>query len=466
MKKVAVIGLDGMSWKILDKLFKWKVLPNLQEIAGKSVKGTLPSAIPPESAPAWTSIATGVNPGKHGIFGFTRPTENYDNTSILSSRDVKYLRIHEMVAVQNLKSVCVNQLLTYPIRKIQESFVITDWLSPEITYSPEIRQFARNYQGPSLGRPSPLLKKDWDAEYAEVSSRVDTVNKLLQKVNWDLFWVIYSEPDHLFHRYYDLVMKRDRRLMRLLTKIDETFGLVKEITDLLVVVSDHGFGKFRYGVYPNTFLEKLGVAERAQRQVIKDISCHRQVEEQKRQFPLPEGLYKYLSAVPSPVEFVLLRTYRQLLKKANIKARMTTHIDPKASKAFAHGFGIHVKEKQLINYIVSALKKEPFIGGIWKKEELYDGKQLEAMPDLIIVPNFNSGFAFRGDVISPKSVVRRSFPAHHPDGIIIIHKNGVQQSWIRGTTVFDIVPTILDFLGLDIPEDTDGNVITLPKEQA
>ena len=158
MKRAALIGLDGMSWGILKKLFRWGVMPNLEELTEKSMRGTLRSTIPPESAPAWTSIATGVNPGKHGVFGFTRPTKDFSDAEILSSRNVKYLRIHEIVASQNLKSICVNQLLTYPIKKIEGAYVITDWLSPEIKWSTEIEEYAKDYRGPTLGNPLPLLR--------------------------------------------------------------------------------------------------------------------------------------------------------------------------------------------------------------------------------------------------------------------------------------------------------------------
>jgi predicted AlkP superfamily phosphohydrolase/phosphomutase len=464
MKKVVVIGLDGMSWGILDKLFKWKVLPNLQEIAEKSIKGTLPSTIPPESAPAWTSMATGVNPGKHGIFGFTKPSKDFNNVEIVNSRDVNYLRIHEMVAIQNLKSVCVNQLLTCPIKKIKGSYVITDWLSPEIKYSPEIKQYAKDYNGPTLGRQPPLLRKDWDTEYAEVSSRVDVVNKLATKIDWNLLWVIYSEPDHLFHRHYDLVVKKDKRVLRLFSKIDETFGVIKDIADLIFVVSDHGFKKFKYAVYINTYLEELGLAKRISQQTIKNISCQRELDEAKLQFNLPKSFYTYLSRLPESIELVLLKIYKQLLK-ANIRAKLRTHINPKSSKVFAHGFGIYVKEKELIEHIILALKEQRFIGGVWRKEDLYNGKQLEAMPDLVILPDFEGSFALRGDVIMPKSVMRRDFYNHHPDGIIIVYNREFQRpSWMDGLKIYDVVPTILSFLGLEIPENTDGEAIDLRKK--
>ncbi len=460
MKKVAVIGLDGMSWTILDRLFNWKVMPNLEKIALNSLRGVLRSTIPPESGPAWTSIATGVNPGKHGIFGFTKPTADYDDTVIMSSRDVQYLRVHEMVALQGLKSVCVNQLLTYPIKRIPGSFVITDWLSPEIKYSPEIEQYAKNFCGPTLGKPLPLIRRNWDSEYSDVSSRVDTINKLLQEVDWNLFWAVYSEPDHLFLRFFDMVMKRDERLTRLLTKIDETFGIVKDFADLLIVVSDHGFGKYSQGIYPNTFLERQGLVRKMKRRRMKEIVCQRQVDEPRAKFLLPEPLYKYLSAMPSQVERLFLKIYKQLVK-ADLRVKLTTHVDPRRSLAFAHGFGIFVKRKELIDYIVSILKNEEFIGGVWKKDEIYTGKQLKAMPDLIIIPNFKGNYALRGDVIAPKTVVRRNFASHNPDGIVIINKSGLQPSWTKSIKIYDIVPTVLDFLGLEIPEDTDGKVIDL-----
>ncbi len=462
MKRVAVIGLDGMPWDILNKLFEWNIMPNLRELSLRSTKGILKSTIPPESGPAWTSIATGVNPGKHGIFGFTKPSKDFGNLRILNSHDVKYLRIHEMVAIQNLRSICVNQLLTYPLRKIKGSSVISSWLSPEIKYSSDIEACAKDYRGPTLHLKT-QAKEDWNAEYSDLASRVDTINMLLQDFDWDLFWAVYSEPDHLFHRYFDMVMKKDKRVLRLFSKIDETFGVVKDLVDLLIVLSDHGFKKFNYGVYINTYFKEQGLAKRVPQQTISGVSCQRGLNQPRFQFDVPRSLYRILSKLPSSIELALFEIYKQILR-ADIKANLRTHVDPKSSRAFAHGYGIYAKEKGSIDPIISLLKKQRFIGGVWRREDLYKGKQLDAMPDIVILPDFEGSFALRGDVIMPKPVLRRTFSSHHPDGIIMLHDSNLQEeAWKDRLRVYDVVPTILSYLGLETPKDADGKVIDLVK---
>ena len=69
--KVLVIGLDGASYDIIRTAMiqgKMPFLKNLFEKKRNIVK--LRSTIPSSTAPSWTSMMTGVNPGKHGIYDF------------------------------------------------------------------------------------------------------------------------------------------------------------------------------------------------------------------------------------------------------------------------------------------------------------------------------------------------------------------------------------------------------------
>ena len=49
--------------------------------------------------------------------------------------------------------------------------------------------------------------------------------------------------------------------------------------------------------------------------------------------------------------------------------KLTANINPTESIAFANGFGIYVKQKEYVDYTSSRLKEQPFIGGVWKREE-------------------------------------------------------------------------------------------------
>lgn len=71
-KKVLVIGIDGMDPKIASRLMDEGLLPNFARLRGNGDYTTLSTSLPPDSPVAWTSIATGSNPGKHGMFDFIR----------------------------------------------------------------------------------------------------------------------------------------------------------------------------------------------------------------------------------------------------------------------------------------------------------------------------------------------------------------------------------------------------------
>ncbi|MBU4503004.1 MAG: alkaline phosphatase family protein [Nanoarchaeota archaeon] len=71
-KKILLIGIDGMDPKITDQLIKQGKLPNFQKLKEQRTYTTLGTSLPPHSPVAWTTIATGTNPGKHNIFDFIR----------------------------------------------------------------------------------------------------------------------------------------------------------------------------------------------------------------------------------------------------------------------------------------------------------------------------------------------------------------------------------------------------------
>jgi predicted AlkP superfamily phosphohydrolase/phosphomutase len=69
-KRVVVLGLDGLEPTIVERLMSEGRLPNLSRLREQGSYSSLGTTFPPLSPVAWSSFATGANPGKHNIFDF------------------------------------------------------------------------------------------------------------------------------------------------------------------------------------------------------------------------------------------------------------------------------------------------------------------------------------------------------------------------------------------------------------
>lgn len=112
-KKAIVIGLDGLEPSIVDTLIAQGELPNLAKIRAAGVYTRLQTTYPAQTPVAWSSFATGTNPGGHGIFDFIcRDPQTY-LPDVALSRFEAPKNIFSQPRVANLrKGVPVWQVLT------------------------------------------------------------------------------------------------------------------------------------------------------------------------------------------------------------------------------------------------------------------------------------------------------------------------------------------------------------------
>jgi predicted AlkP superfamily phosphohydrolase/phosphomutase len=68
--KVAILGLDGLDWVLVDEIVAAGSMPTLAALIDEGVRGDLRSIRPPKSPVVWTSMATGRLPSVHGITDF------------------------------------------------------------------------------------------------------------------------------------------------------------------------------------------------------------------------------------------------------------------------------------------------------------------------------------------------------------------------------------------------------------
>jgi predicted AlkP superfamily phosphohydrolase/phosphomutase len=90
IKKVIIIGLDGLEPKIVESLIAAGELPNLARLRARGGLARVATTYPAQTPVAWSTFATGTNPGGHGIFDFLRRTpESYLPDSALSRYEQK-----------------------------------------------------------------------------------------------------------------------------------------------------------------------------------------------------------------------------------------------------------------------------------------------------------------------------------------------------------------------------------------
>ena len=75
--RILYVGMDGLDPQLLDTFMEKGYLPNFKKLAAEGSFKRLSTSNPPQSPVAWTSMATGKNPGKHGVFDFIHRDNNY-----------------------------------------------------------------------------------------------------------------------------------------------------------------------------------------------------------------------------------------------------------------------------------------------------------------------------------------------------------------------------------------------------
>ena len=69
-KKAIVVGLDGLEPRIVEPMLRAGGLPNLARVRAQGGYSRLGTTYPALTPAAWSTFATGTNPGGHGIFEF------------------------------------------------------------------------------------------------------------------------------------------------------------------------------------------------------------------------------------------------------------------------------------------------------------------------------------------------------------------------------------------------------------
>lgn len=125
-KKLIILGFDGLSPEIIEPMMEEGKLPNFSRLKEKGSYRHLTTTNPSQSPVAWAGFATGMNPGKHGIFDFIiRSPKTYGlDLSLSNIRDGKPRKVikskcfWEYTSEKKIPTVILACPLTFPPYKI------------------------------------------------------------------------------------------------------------------------------------------------------------------------------------------------------------------------------------------------------------------------------------------------------------------------------------------------------------
>lgn len=126
--KTLILGLDAFDPVIFEHLLEQGKMPNLSKFVEKEKYARFQVTNPPQSEVSWTSIATGLNPGDHGMFDFVHrdPATYTLHVSLLPTGrglgGVQFVRPHQartifdMAADQGYPATSLWWPATFPAR--------------------------------------------------------------------------------------------------------------------------------------------------------------------------------------------------------------------------------------------------------------------------------------------------------------------------------------------------------------
>lgn len=494
-QKIFIIGIDGGTWDVLDPLIEEGLMPNLEKLVKEGVCGVLESTRPPETAPAWTTFQTGVNPGKHGIYEFNNYKHGTYQTWFVNSRAIPLQTIWQISGEQGKKVIAVNVPVTYPPYEVNGCLVsgmLTPSTKSTFTYPESLSKeiFARvpGYKIITTQEIFNLkgIKHFLDELKDTERKRTQVMKYLIQRHPWHLGMIHYQSVDVLQHALFWYLDPENslydpqkhaliKDFFRVLDNcIGELLTLLPPSTQI-IVMSDHGSIPVRKMIHLNVLLSQHGW-----------LNVH------KRDFK-----HKFMQ---SSAAFILgldkFNIHRLVLgrKRRKVRERIIegSLIDWSRTKAFViNGWtygNIHINLKgrekagiipieeyeELRNDIIKALyelKDSDGIGvvkRVYTKEELYRGPFRKDAPDIIVEPK--TGYEFSSSIFQRKSVFKELKPRrghlgnHSLEGIFAFHGDVIRSDKSKGKKVnkahiVDLFPTILYMQGLKIPDYTDGKIL-------
>lgn len=469
MAKVFVLGVDGGSFQLINSFVEQGYLPVFQKMIEGGAYGRFVSTVPPHTAPGWTSIMTGVHTGTHGVYQFWKTNGEDYIGGFQGSEDWRSPSLWEILNAYNLKTAVVNVPMTHPPKKLN-GFMISWPLSKTLNYSYPRTLLKEVMDAGCRWYPDLYLMYTGQQDYLQKAlditrDRVKTLQYFIQNKEWDLCMAVFPEVDRISHFYWNYMdagspyYKEDASLkyaiLDIYREVDRAMGKIVELLPkdtLFVSMSDHGFRRGTINFNIDSFLVEKGymvlnktdVVVQEQQSGYENNFNWFMTQDHGQGYEVDWGRTKFYIAAPGSygVNFNLLGRQREGVVRENEKEKL-----------------FHQLKKDLLA-LRHPHKDIPLFVDVVLGEEIYKGKASEYAPDIMLIP-YDYGVMVDhhlkpGEIFSEPE----QKGMHCRDGYILFYGEGISKGKrIEYSEVTDFLPTLLVYLGIDIPEYIEGKEI-------
>lgn len=484
--RVFILGVDGLTFRVLDPLFERGYLPNFRRLREEGTWGILKSTIPPISPLAWAAISTGLRPAKHGLFDFWDfYLEDGMLTANLVTRRKSGKAIWELFSECGKKAIVLNVPLTYPPDPVNGIMVSGGAPRREASFvypsdfQARLFDIAPNYNV-SIVDEMQVSQSPIDCVLEATEARIKVLEFLLEQ-EWTLFFGVFTGADYIQHRLWSALMKLDSRVLEYYQQIDAALGMIMSelrAGDVLLVISDHGFRGASQKFYINRYLERMGFLRVRPSYHLRSTVQVGWLNARLRVGPLLSRLGLKDPNVSLWNRFQRIRRRQEVppppptLELAKIDWLRTRACVPSGSGVLGGYADVFLLPTDIgtpstemlaadLEKLVNPETGQPVAQVLSTTDDLIgQGPHCHRWPHLILLSAHDCLFPIDigGGRLFEK--LDRPIGVHDSDGVLLAWGGGAKTRFeVTSATVYDIMPTALYAAGLPIPNDVDGRVL-------
>ena len=506
--KAIVIGLDALTPSLVVRWSEEGLLPNISRFLTDGAWGSMRSVPNRNSAPAWSSMVTGLNPGKHGIYYFTEDEPGSYGFHYINGSFRRGDPLWRTLSREGHRVGIANVPISYPADEVN-GFLLAGMDAPGVdderfAHPPEIREEVMSASGGRYqvhGFQTLLVDPERRDEgirklHEAIDARTDTFVHLIETQGLDVFMGVYTEPDVIQHFFWRHMEEPEgypeahvTAIRDVYVHLDEVVGRLTEAAGpdaLVMLISDHG-ARRDDGLARSlpSWLEQLGLLS------------------YKQQGGRGGGLlgrlyFRLAKSLPSRTKQKLAARFPQLRSKVE-GALSHSGIDWAHTKAYTDGkrpeIWINATEarpqgivgpdtydavceqiRRELTTPTSVITGKPIVTSVLRRDEAYSGPFVELSPDLVVDwDEQHTGLT----VLYPdgrRLDLSKGHLAHDPlneaitggharDGVIGLLGPQVARSDLGTVSILDFTPTLLFALDVPIPEDVDGTPLARAFEE-